>query len=47
MAFRAVVADDVGAISSMIRMWVDQEHVDLVITTGGTGTLPMVHTQVP
>ena len=34
---RAIVADDVEAIRAAIRQWADDEDVDVVITTGGTG----------
>jgi molybdenum cofactor synthesis domain-containing protein len=37
---RAVVADDIGAITAALRTWVSNAHVDLIITTGGTGMSP-------
>ncbi len=35
-----LVADDIGAISAALRELVDDEHCDLVLTTGGTGPAP-------
>lgn len=40
LADKAIVPDDVGAISSQVRTWVDDEGVDLIISTGGTGFTP-------
>lgn len=34
---RAIVKDDVHAIASRIRNWLDDRQVDAIITTGGTG----------
>jgi molybdopterin adenylyltransferase len=35
-----VVPDEVPAIQSVIREWSDQQGVDLIVTTGGTGVHP-------
>ena len=40
LADKAIVSDDVGAISHKIREWVDDERIDLIISTGGTGFTP-------
>jgi molybdopterin adenylyltransferase len=37
---RALVRDDVAAIRSQVRMWVDDPEVEVVLTTGGTGFSP-------
>lgn len=37
LADRAIVPDDVSAIQTVIRRWVADETVDVVISTGGTG----------
>ncbi|MBV8926580.1 MAG: molybdenum cofactor biosynthesis protein B [Bradyrhizobium sp.] len=37
LAARAIVTDDVGAIRDVIRNWIADEGVDVVLTTGGTG----------
>jgi molybdenum cofactor biosynthesis protein B len=34
---RAIVTDDVPAIRGQVQAWIDDETVDVVITTGGTG----------
>jgi molybdenum cofactor biosynthesis protein B len=34
---RAIVKDDVHAIASRIRNWLDDRQIDAIITTGGTG----------
>lgn len=34
---RAIVIDDADAISVQLRTWIDDDQVDAVITTGGTG----------
>ena len=36
----AVVPDDREAIAGQLRDWADGEHLDLVLTTGGTGFSP-------
>jgi len=36
----AVVPDDIDAIAEQIRLWVDEEKLDLVLTSGGTGLTP-------
>ncbi|MBV6658638.1 MAG: molybdenum cofactor biosynthesis protein B [Devosiaceae bacterium] len=37
LAGRAIVPDDIPTIQSTVKGWVDDETVDVVITTGGTG----------
>jgi molybdenum cofactor biosynthesis protein B len=34
---REIVKDDVGAITGRLREWIADPHVDVVISTGGTG----------
>lgn len=34
---RALVKDDVAAIAQQVMAWVDDETIDVIITTGGTG----------
>ena len=40
LADKAIVSDDVEAIRERIRQWVDDERVDLIVSTGGTGFTP-------
>ena len=40
LAGKAIVTDDVEAIRSQVRSWVDDPDVDLIISTGGTGFSP-------
>ncbi len=40
LAGRAIVTDDVDAIRARMRAWVEDEQVDLIISTGGTGFSP-------
>ena len=40
LAGKAIVTDDVEAIRSRVRSWVEDENVDLIISTGGTGFAP-------
>jgi molybdopterin adenylyltransferase len=37
LAGKAIVTDDVEAIRAQVRSWVDDEGVDVIIATGGTG----------
>jgi molybdenum cofactor synthesis domain-containing protein len=37
---QAVVPDDVNAITAALRTWASNSHIDLIITTGGTGMSP-------
>ena len=37
LADRAIVTDDVSVIQDKVRSWVENDGVDAVITTGGTG----------
>ncbi len=41
---RAIVPDDVEAIQQVLRHWADDLHLDLILTTGGTGFAPRDHT---
>ena len=40
LAGKTIVTDDVETIRAQIRAWVDDEGVDVVISTGGTGFAP-------
>lgn len=40
LAAKAIVSDEVGAIRAAVQPWIDDDAVDLVITTGGTGFAP-------
>ena len=40
LAGKKIVTDDVEAIRGHVRLWVDDENVDVVISTGGTGFAP-------
>ena len=40
IAERAIVADDRDAIERTLRAWADERHLDLILTTGGTGLSP-------
>lgn len=40
LAGKAIVTDDVQAIRAQVRAWVNDERVDLIISTGGTGFAP-------
>lgn len=37
LAARAIVKDDVASIRAQVQAWVADVHVDVVLTTGGTG----------
>jgi molybdopterin adenylyltransferase len=37
VAETATIADDREAVASLLRLWADQAHLDLILTTGGTG----------
>src|SRR6476469_699068 len=37
LAARNIVTDDVEAIRAMVRTWINDPGVDVIITTGGTG----------
>jgi cyclic pyranopterin monophosphate synthase len=39
-----IVPDDIPAITELIHRWCDDQHVDLVMTTGGTGFSPRDNT---
>ncbi len=36
----SVLPDDLEAIVAILTSWADQEHLDLIVTTGGTGLTP-------
>jgi molybdopterin adenylyltransferase len=40
LAGKAIVRDDVAAIRTQVKRWVEAEDVDLIISTGGTGFAP-------
>jgi molybdenum cofactor synthesis domain-containing protein len=40
VAERAIVSDDRAAIEQVLRRWADESHLDLILTTGGTGLSP-------
>jgi molybdenum cofactor biosynthesis protein B len=40
LAGKAIVSDDVEAIRAQVRAFVEDEQVDLIISTGGTGFAP-------
>jgi len=40
LAGKAIVTDDVEAIRAQVRSWVDEDNVDVIIATGGTGFAP-------
>ena len=40
LASRAIVTDEVEAIRAQVQAWVEDENVDLIISTGGTGFAP-------
>lgn len=40
LAGRAIVPDDVDSIRAQVSAWADDAHVDLILTTGGTGFAP-------
>lgn len=40
LAGKAIVADDVDAIRAQVQVWVADDGVDLIISTGGTGFTP-------
>jgi molybdenum cofactor biosynthesis protein B len=40
LAGRAIVSDEVEAIRGQVRAWTDEEGIDVIISTGGTGFAP-------
>ena len=40
LAAKGIVSDEVDAIRAAVQPWIDDDAVDLVITTGGTGFAP-------
>jgi molybdenum cofactor synthesis domain-containing protein len=39
-----ILPDDEEALVATLIAWVDEQHVDLIVTTGGTGVSPSDHT---
>lgn len=37
---QAIVPDDAAALQAILRRWADDLHLDLILTTGGTGFAP-------
>jgi molybdenum cofactor biosynthesis protein B len=37
---QAIVADDIEAIRALVRNWADDDGIDVIISTGGTGFAP-------
>jgi molybdenum cofactor biosynthesis protein B len=40
LAGKAIVLDEIEAIRAQVQAWVDDEGIDLIISTGGTGFAP-------
>ncbi len=40
LAAKSIVADEVEAIRGQVRIWADDESIDVIISTGGTGFTP-------
>jgi molybdenum cofactor biosynthesis protein B len=40
LAGKTIVADEVDAIRAQVGAWVKDEHVDVILSTGGTGFAP-------
>src|SRR5205823_11896352 len=40
LASKAIVRDDMDAISAQVRTWAEDDGVDVIISTGGTGFAP-------
>lgn len=40
LAGRSIIRDEVDAIRAQVRAWVDNDEVDVIISTGGTGFAP-------
>jgi len=40
LADRAIVPDDIGRIREQVTAWAEDRHVDVILTTGGTGFAP-------
>jgi molybdenum cofactor biosynthesis protein B len=40
LASKAIVADDVEAIRTQVQAWAEDDQVDVIISTGGTGFAP-------
>ena len=40
LADKAIVPDEIEAIQSMLRRWIADKSVDVILTTGGTGFAP-------
>jgi molybdenum cofactor synthesis domain-containing protein len=52
-----IVADEINAVQTALRLWSDEQGIDLILTTGGTGvhprdmtpeaTRPLLHREIP
>ena len=40
IAAHAIVPDRIEAIQQSLRIWIDQQRIDLIVSTGGTGVAP-------
>lgn len=40
VAAHAIVPDRIEAIQQTMRLWIDQQGIDLIVSTGGTGVAP-------
>jgi molybdenum cofactor biosynthesis protein B len=40
LAGKAIVTDDIASICAAVERWIDDEDIDVIITTGGTGFAP-------
>jgi len=40
VSLTAIVPDEIASIQQILTQWCDQENVDLILTTGGTGFAP-------
>jgi molybdenum cofactor synthesis domain-containing protein len=39
-SYRAIVADEIDLIAAQLCAWADEDALDLILTTGGTGVSP-------
>jgi molybdopterin adenylyltransferase len=40
LARKAIVTDDIEAIRTIVKAWIDDPDIDVIVTTGGTGFAP-------
>ena len=40
ISMSAIIPDERGQIEAMLRKWSDEKHLNLILTTGGTGLAP-------